>query len=472
MIISIDSISKNFRLFNDYTKTWQDRSLLIDFVDHWKIIFVEKNKLKIGDRVGLGFPSTDIYYFSALIAAAELGLTLVVLDISNQNALPKDATQQNKFFPLDLFLSGRELKPEKHDYYSSNSLQTEYWHVWDSYQTTSSGWWDNPVRSTIDPDSDLLLCTSSGTTGTPKKVNHTHRFLFNVGQRNSKLFKFDGNVLHIRNLHHGSSLATYFIPSLMSDECQGHFVFNLDSIDSIEQLIRYCIDHDINHIQFPYVTMAERFLKQAADRNYKFNNLTIYILSYINPAWQSLVDQCGGVKIVSVFGCNETSGPLFINTMNAGQTDFDHKTFESTDDFYGFDFNDQDQLLVTLHDYKKSIVMQDAFQRNGNKFRHLGRNDLVRINDVEVDLFWLLELTKTQNLNAQIILDRDREKLYLAVWDQSDLATLVNQLNLIISNKYNNQVFIDSAKHLNFDECLTGIKLDHEIVRNIFRASA
>ncbi len=472
MIISLDAISKNFRLFNNQDQTWQDRSLLTEFVDHWKIIFVEKNRLKAGDHIGLGFPLTDIYYFSALIAAAELGLKLVVLDISNQSVIPSDnKLQSNSFFPLDLFLSGKMLQSEKHDYYSAHSRQTEYWHVWDSYQTKNSGWWDNPSRSTIDSNLDLLLCTSSGTTNRPKKVNHTHEFLYNIGQRNKNLFEFNGNVLHIRNLHHGSSLATYFIPALMSDACQGHFIFNVESDRSIENLVEYCIDHDINHVQFPYVHMAENFLKQAAFQNYKFNNLTIYVLSYINPAWQSLIDQCGTIKIVSVFGCNETSGPLFTNIMHVGQTDFDHKTFESSDDFYSFDFNDLGQLVVDLKDYNTSIVMQDAFQRQGNRFIHHGRNDLVRLNDVNVDLFWLLELAKNQNIPAQIVVDRDREKLYLAVWDHSDLNTLVDRLNSLLSSKYNNQVYIESAKHLKIEQCQSGVKLDHEVIRNIFRAS-
>ena len=88
---------------------------------------------------------------------------------------------------------------------------------------------------------------------------------------------------------------------------------------------------------------------------------------------------------------------------------------------------------------------------------------------MKVDLFWLLELAKIQDIHAQIVVDRDREKLYLAVWDQSDLDHTVAQLNLIISNKYDNQVYIASAKHLVFEECLLGIKLDHEVIRNIFR---
>ena len=462
MIVSLDAVSRNFRLFNN--DEWLSRDLLTEFVDHWKLIFVEKNQLKAGDKIGLGFVLTDIYYFSALIAAAELGLKLVVLDVSST----KNATSEY-FSPLDLFVSGCMLSPDKHQYYSTVSLQTEFWHVWDNYTTTSDGWWDHSTRSSIDQDLTLLLCTSSGTTNRPKKVEHSHKFLFNVSKRNCNLLKFQGNVMHIRNLHHGSSIATYFLPSLMSDECTGHYVFNVASQYQIADLVRYCADHNINHIQFPYVNFAEQFLKQAVLENIKFNDLTIYVLSYINPAWQSLIQQCGLVKIVSIFGCNETSGPLFTNSLQSNQVEFDYKIFVAPDNFYQFDFNQQDQLVVSINDYNTSIVMQDYFSRNNNVFTHHGRNDLVRINDVEVDLFWILDLAKNEQINAQIVLDRDREKLYLAVWDQTDLQSVLDQLNNKIIDRYSNKVVISSAMHLTMDECSYGIKLDHEIIRNIFR---
>lgn len=463
MIVSLDSVSKNFRLFNLSTNAWQSRELLSEFVDHWKIVFVEKNHLKAGDKIGLGFPLTDIYYFGALIAAAELGLKLVVLDISSNSKLSQE------FFPLDLFVSGSMLSQEKHDYYSALSTQTEYWHIWDNY--TSKNWQKLPVLSENEHDLALLLCTSSGTTAKPKKVEHSHKFLSNVSQRNAELFGFHGNVLHIRNLHHGSSLATYFIPSLMSDQCTGHYIFNLESDQAIGDLVQFCVDYNINHIQFPYLYLAEHFLKQAASQNKKFRDLTIYVLSYINPTWQSLVNACGITKVVSVFGCNETSGPLFINTLRQGQKEFDHRKFVATDDFYDFRFNEQEQLVVDLKDYNTSVVMQDSFERKGNVFTHLGRNDLVRINDVVVNLFWLLELAKVENLNAQITLDRDREKLYLAVWDKSDLAEVTSRLNEKIKDRYTSRVSIDSAKHLHIEDCMSGIKLNHEAIRDIFRKS-
>lgn len=465
MIVSLDAVSKNFRLFDN--DQWLSRDLLAEFVGHWKLIFVEKNHLKAGDKIGLGFVLTDIYYFGAIIAAAELGLKLIVLDVSSTKSATSDY-----FFPLDLFVSGHMLPPDKHQHYSTSSLQTEFWHVCDQYYTESSGWQDCPIRTSIDQDLVLLSCTSSGTTGRPKKVEHSHKFLFNVSDRNCRLLKFQGNVMHVRNLHHGSSITTYFLPALMSDQCTGHYVFNLESELQIAELVQYCANHNINHIQLPYINFAEQFLKQTVLQNIKFNDLTIYVLSYIDPDWQALIQQCGQIKIVSMFGCNETSGPLFISTLQSDQTDFNHKNFVAPDDFYQFDFNQQGQLVVSIRDYNTSVVMQDSFSRNNNVFTHHGRNDFVRINDVEVDLFWMLELAKNKQVNAQIVLDRAQEKLYLAVWDQSNLQSVLDQLNNAIANRYSNKVSIGSAMHLNMNECMSGIKLDHELIRNIFQKNS
>jgi hypothetical protein len=472
MIVSVDSVSENFRLYNPESEEWLSKDLLTEFVNFWKIIFVEKNNLKSGDKIGLGFPLTDIYYFGALYAAAELGLKLVVLDISNHTQhFSKNLSQIQDFLPLDLFVSGKMLIPEKHNYYQSLSQQTEYWHLWDQYQIKNNELWQSITQQLPDPGNVLLLCTSSGTTDRPKKVQHSHKFLYDISQRNKDLFEFKGNVLHVRNLHHGSSLAVYFLPSLMSDHCTGHYVFNYEQESHIEELAKFCCQHNINHLQFPYTHAVENFLNYAVKNHMVFDNLTLYTLSYINPDWQVLVQKCGIKQIISIFGCNETSGPLFINTLYPDSVDFDPKDFVKPDNFYDYSFNDTGQLLVYLKQYDRTIVMQDSFEHVDGQYQHLGRNDLVRINDTQVDFFWLLELCRVQQISGQIILDRQREKLYLAVWDDTDPNGLSEKLNVLLKDKYGPNVQISQSKNLCYQDHLMGIKLDHESLRNVFRKS-
>ena len=67
------------------------------------------------------------------------------------------------------------------------------------------------------------------------------------------------------------------------------------------------------------------------------------------------------------------------------------------------------------------------------------------------------------------MLDQEREKLYLALWDRSDLHATAAVLNKKISNKYGGNVYINSVKHLKYEDYLLGIKLNHESIRNTFR---
>jgi hypothetical protein len=470
MIVSVDTVSKNFKLYNNRSASWADKDLLQEFVNFWKIIFVEKNGLKSGDKIGLGFPFTDIYYFSALYAAAELGLKLVVLDIgTNTQNVSKNSSQTQDFLPLDLFVSGQTLVADKYEYYKSLSLQTESWQIWDHYQIKNKNSWNSITKQMPNPNDVLLLCTSSGTTDRPKKVEHSHKFLYDVAKRNTDLFEFKGNVLHVKNLHHGSSLAVYFLPSLMSDQCTGHFIFNYDEKNQVEGLAEFCCQHNINHLQFPYTHAVEKFLKYAVDNKIVFDDLTLYTFSYIDPDWQILMQKCKIKKIISIFGCNETSGPLFISTLYPDSVDFNPQDFVKPDNFYDYNFNDTGQLLVYLNQYDRTIVMQDNFEYTKDQFRHLGRNDLVRINDIQVDFFWLLELCRIEQVSGQIVLDKQREKLYLAIWDESELDHVTKKLNLLIQNRYGPTVQISQSRNLHHQDYLLGIKLDYESLRNTFR---
>jgi acyl-CoA synthetase (AMP-forming)/AMP-acid ligase II len=89
------------------------------------------------------------------------------------------------------------------------------------------------------PDSILLKCTSSGTTGTPKTVYHTHEFIFAVAMRNATMF--DGMIGQAFNLSHGSSLATFFLPTLFSENVTDYINFYFPDTENL--LKEYSLDH-------------------------------------------------------------------------------------------------------------------------------------------------------------------------------------------------------------------------------------
>lgn len=470
--ISIDNISKNFRLVNHGLNEIYDREDLREFVRFWKAILIEKHQMEPGQSIGIGFPLTDIYYFGLLLAASDLGLQLIVLDISNNQVINTNNPKIQEFMPMDLFVSGPQLVDATREYYESLARKIDTWQTWDTYQVQDTETWRRCEHAHAQPTDVLLLCTSSGTTDLPKKIQHTHGFLHAISHRNSQLWNFSGNVVHVRNLHHGSSLATYFLPALMSDQCLAHYCHNINTDHDIPELVYFCRDNKINHCQLPYVKYVEQFLRVASSQSVKFDNLTLYTLGYIDPLWQGLLENIGQVRIVSVFGCNETSGPLFTNTLSAATENFNNRRFVLCDNFYDFTFNEQDQLLVKLPVYRgKIITMQDRFDVDGEFYMHRGRNDLVRISDQKVDLFWLLSLCEQLSINGQIVVDRSHEKLYFACWTSEDVAPFEKDINHALSQQYGAGVALHSSRNLRQEDFMFGTKLDHEMLREEFRQS-
>lgn len=466
--ITRNCVSENFRLYAHGSSKYLDKKQLDKTIDRWKIIFSEKLQLTRGNIVGLGFPLHDITYFGALFAASELGLKLVVLDLFFDRLI---AHSNNKFWPMDLFLGNPGLREQQRMLFQSISRVYNDYTIWRNYWPTDSEY--QSQHDILAQESDeLLLCTSSGTTDTPKRIKHTHEFLFEISSRNQKVFKFHGNVLHLKNLHHGSSLAVYFLPTLMSDSVSCHHTCNFDAGNvndpaTIEKIINYSVEHDINHIQFPYTDALGAFLQQSVERNIKFNDLTLYTLSYIKPEWSSMIETCNVRQIISIFGCNETSGPVFVNSLSQGQTDFVMNEFRLLDDFYGISTNEDSQLVVSLPTYNKNIVMQDHFEQHEEKFIHHGRSDLLRINDIEIELFHILNLCEKHNINGQCIVDKQYERIYLALWDNN--LDAVHVLDRALNEKYHVTIKIHRYMVLNKLDYMSGIKLDHDLLRERFR---
>jgi hypothetical protein len=180
-----------------------------------------------------------------------------------------------------------------------------------------------------------------------------------------------------------------------------------------------------------------------------------------------MIEHCNIKQIISIFGCNETSGPVFINSLSQGQTDFVMNEFRLLDDFYGVSINDHNQLVVTLPTYNTNITMQDHFEQLNQKFIHHGRSDLIRINDTEIELFYILNLCEKHNIDGQCTVDKQYERIYLALW--ADDPNAINVLNHDLNEKYKSTIKIHQTMILKKPEYMVGIKLDHDLVRQRFR---
>lgn len=474
MIIDRDIISDKFRYktneFNHRTGFTEEQITnkrgLCKRIDYWKYVFSYKLSLKHGNRVALGITQIGIDYFAIVFAGLELGLKYVVLDFSiHADQITKEDFKTDVFAPIDLFLHHFPDSDENFKYYSKKSTRVEHYYDLADLDIEDKQQFHRISRIRPKPDDVFLLCTSSGTTGTPKRVEHTHAFMYELVQRNKK--QFAGSVLHIRNLHHGSSMAVFFLPTLASDDVTLHLGLGYNvAEEGMCKIAKLAATMQVENISFPYTLDIELFLEDCVKNGYKFSNLNIFTLSYIPPDWKQYFD-IGVNKFESIFGCNETSGPLFVNRM-LPDADFNPKQFIKLDDFYDLQLDYKGMLSVGMPVYNNTINMTDMFTKD---WQHEGRIDLVKINQVEINLGDIVELPTKFKIDGTLVTDTVYNKIYFALWEQMD--SKVADFKVALLNKQ--LARLDSKLKINKYQMLTrsnfqrGIKLDNELIRSYFR---
>jgi acyl-CoA synthetase (AMP-forming)/AMP-acid ligase II len=439
---------------------------LITAINKWQKI-IQSNTTVENPKVGI-IHELNFEYVALIYACINIGAEFIILDgIFNNNS------KHNEFLPLDLVIGDHII-----DQINSRAYWIEHnTPIVDFNSTYSES--DNLVVSDLNKISNyfLLGAATSGTTGSPKKVEHTYDFMLDLAVRNADILKLSGRVAHIKNLHHGSSLPVFFLPSLITSNF--HFYTPLPVLTETEEALKHLsyyftkwIEYlDINHINVPYTDLVENILKSIDQHNAQFSNLTLYTLSYIRPEWAQLI-KGKNIKIVSIFGCTETSGPVLINQLDNTNLDtFDNTIFFALDDFY------QIELLphgTKVNDCKNRVnfTMSDIFTKVGsNEYKHQGRSDICRINDIELNISTIHNVANLVGIDGQIVVDKNRQKLYLAVWDNSEVLQSAKKVDTKLAELYYNSgpVKLSLAKHLDKNKYLSGIKVDMEKLRREFR---
>ena len=451
MIVTRELINKSITFRDspntDYPYTYEDLSKNIDayknLLQH-KYNAVEGQSVLIGEQSGRK-------QLALVFACLELGLTITIVDYSRTDNFQTDYfdPKTTLLLPIHFFILSTVGTTNKFAFFKgaceTTILLTDETLDYTPNQTVNAK-----------PDSILLKCTSSGTTGTPKIVYHTHEFIFAVAMRNATMFA--GMIGQAFNLSHGSSLATFFLPTLFSENVTDYINFYLPDT---ENLIK---EYSIDHLMLPYPDMIEVFIGQY--KNSIHSGITLYSLTYIRAEWKEHTLD-GKVKdIISFFGSNETSGPTLINKVS--YNDFSRQRYHKVDDFYGLELSDT-ELIVTLPTYNTKIETKDEFLSNGETFVHLGRNDMHRINGRFFMESSYQRVVKAK-LNSDLIFDSVHNRMYLAVWETDDnLAAKINEIQDELKQRSENDHYISKYKVLSYEDFLSGIKLDQELLREYFR---
>ena len=463
-IINKDITFKDVNVHNLYQKdkvyTFDDLNQQINIV---KNILQFEHGCHEGETVLIGIVPC-VLQIATFFACAELGLNIVIADHNrNDDWINPDYVdpKTQSLLPIDYFIVTSDQHPiPKYKLFYRICNKTVTIRDLETRDATPN----HTLGCTS--ESMLLKCTSSGTTGTAKLVNHNHGFLYRLIERN-KTFYY-GSVCMAHNLNHGSSPATYFLPALCSQDTKVFVSFMITYVTETsrtEEYLKMAADkfarYKFDHLMIPYSHMIDNFLKSAS-----YDTLNLYTLSTIKSHWLPYFLDSRVKNIISIFGSNETSGPTFINEI--ADHAFEENKYRKIDDFYGINLLDGNMLEVNMPVYGTKIITNDVFDKIGNSYYHKGRNDLYRVNGYEVNVGYYNSVIKGI-LDADLIIDTAKDSLYLAIWQCTEYEDKVENIKTELKKSSYGVHTISKYALLDKNNFMTGIKLDMELLRDYFR---
>lgn len=474
--ITRNIFNDNFQGLHLKDNTSFDKQELVKNIDLWKYVLTYQCGAVKGESILIGIMDIGLTYISLCIAAAELSLKIVIVDYSRSDDFVDMDFYDPKtklLSPIDIFLHDVSLELlttykedcGKHNFFINCSNRSYNIHEDIDYTINDTEY--NSIKDIFPKPSDILMrCTSSGTTGTPKIVEHTHEFLASISYRNSH--KFSGDCAHIKNLNHGSSLAVFLLPSLISNNVSRHLFYDLDQDRPFDQFIDSLSKYKetLEYIMFPYPFLIDMFVDASKEHSISWNNLNVQTLSYIQQSSKDAIKQGMFKSITSIFGSNETSGPVFEATIDKDNLTQESSYYNKVDDFYDINISDNQMIEISLPIYNSKIITNDLFEIQDKFYIHRGRSDIIKINGEILDIKIINELN-SQYSNSYIVPDPVKNCLYLAVWEDQD-TDIFEKINQELENNFN-KVHLSKSKVLVKKNFLTGIKLDNELLREYFR---
>lgn len=443
-----------------------DREFIIRSIDGAKTYLINEKKVKPGQKIVL-INNAWPFYLIWFLAAAELGLSFVVSDyprLSNSFSVQK---KLSLYGSIDYVIGypGQDIW----EYFIDDESQKIDFMDYNTYSDEHKGeFWASE-------DSILIYSTSSGSTGTPKVIAHDHKFFYDLALRNINIYdlKEHDKCLHSKGLHHGSVTGVFFLPTIIA--CRDHYYAEIHNENSIpaEEWVDAVQNEQITRL-FLMGNTLELLSQHLSESKRQHDDLSIYVLSAINSDIIDSIVKNHRYSIYSIFGCTETSGPLFLPSITPTNLHLfqQNNMGPILDNFYHIEIDSEQLLQVRMPD-GEIICTGDKFSIVDENYIHKGRNTLYRIGETTIYLNLLIEaienfLQKQHQDYFDVVLDKEFKKIWIRTDEFIKLKRLNNFLReeiIVPPHQFSETYMIHGQLIGKRSEFITGIKFDPEEIR-------
>ena len=374
---------------------------LIHEIKKWKMLFRENYNVRKGEIVAISILDVTHYHLSCLLACAELGLKVFIIDApATKESLPY--TKLALHGPADYCVHHEFMGDELYDGLHGQMIREYSKELIDTRELVFKEPKDFEIPDDISEDDIFMISSTSGSTKPSRKIEFTHKEVYEMSRRNIDIFKFkpETKVLHTKNMHHASAMICTLLPSIMVSEYHRSFTLpqNLDWISDVN-ILKQMISNEqyrINskggyHMTVPNQMILEFLLKSVFP---SFKNKTIISMcGFTLPEEYVDIAKTFNLEFISHYGSIDTGIPLLVNYLDENTEYRSDCLGVPPDDFFNIQVSPTTNASVGCQLWSEDRILDDILYVEDNLYFLKGRvenaNTVFDIpDDLDLDKFY------------------------------------------------------------------------------------
>ena len=354
---------------------------LIHEIKKWKMLFQENYNVRKGEVVAISILDVTHYHLSCLLACAELGLKIFIIDApATKESLPY--TKLALHGPADYCVHHEFMGDELYDGLHGQMIREYSKELIDTRELVFKEPKDFEMPDDVSEDDIFMISSTSGSTKPSRKIEFTHKEVYEMSRRNIDIFKFkpETKVLHTKNMHHASAMICTLLPSIMVSEYHRSFTLpqNLDWISDVN-ILKQMISNEqykINlkggyHMTVPNQMILDFLLKSAFP---SFKNKTIISMcGFTLPEEYVDIAKTFNLEFISHYGSIDTGIPLLVNYLDENTEYRSDCLGVPPDDFYDIQVSPTTNASVGCQLWSEDRTLDDILYVEDNLYFLKGR---------------------------------------------------------------------------------------------------